>query len=110
MAPPKRKRTLRGVQNIRTLSGRADEKFRPHKVFLKIACLEMERERRGHERRSAAERVEVIEERFREIDAEKRELMAELAAQKPEKRPGEPAGEPAPGKPPRDGSGFKFKY
>ena len=41
------KRTIRGSQNIRTFYGRADEKFLPHKVFLRMACLEMERELRG---------------------------------------------------------------
>ena len=110
MALPKR--TIRGSQNIRTLSGRADDKFRPHKVFLRVACLEMERERRGHERTSALERVRTIEDRFSEIDAEKRDLMAELAAPKPRERlaqaPCEPL--PTPVKLLRGGNGFKFKY
>jgi len=108
MALPKR--TIRGSQNIRTLSGRADDKFLPHKVFLRVACLEMERERRGQERRSALERVRTIEDRFSEIDAEKRELMAGLAAPKPERWPAEVPSAPPPGKLLRGGDGFKFKY
>jgi hypothetical protein len=108
MALPKR--TIRGSQNIGTLSWRADDKFRPHKVFLRIACLEMERERRGQERRSAVQRVQVIDDRFHEIDAEKRDLLAELAGQKAERRPVEPPCEPPPGKLARGESGFKFKY
>jgi hypothetical protein len=108
MVPPKR--TLRGSQNIRTLSGRSDDKFLPHKVFLRVACLEMERERRGQERRSALGRVRTIEDRFSEIDAEKRELMAGLAASKPDRRPAETPSDLPPGKLLRGGSGFKFRY
>jgi hypothetical protein len=104
MVPPKR--TIRGSQNIRTLSGRADDKFLPHKVFLRVACLEMERERRGQEHRSAMRRVRIIDERFREIDAEKRDLMAGMTGQGPAPVPGDPSA----GKSPGGGSGFKFKY
>ena len=100
------KRTIRGSQNIRTFSGRADEKFLPHKVFLRMACLEMERERRGQERRCAAQRVYLIDERFREIDAEKRDLLSGMTGQGPAPAPGDPSA----GKSPGGGSGFKFKY
>ena len=108
MAPIKK--AVRTSQNIRTLSGKADDKFLPHKVFLRVACLEMERERRGQERRCAAQRVYLIDERFREIDAEKRELMAGLAGPKPERRPAEVPSAPPPAKLLRGGNGFKFKY
>ncbi len=108
MAPPKR--TLRGVQSIRTLGGMSEDKFRPHKVFLKIACLEMERERRNQERRSALGRVEVIEDRFREIDTEKRDLLAGLAGPRPAREPAEVPSDPPPPAPPRAENGFRFKY
>ena len=104
MAPIKR--AVRTSQNIRTISGRADDKFLPHKVFLRVACLEMERERRGQERRCAAQRVYLIDERFREIDAEKRELMAGMTGQGPAPAPGAQSADKSPG----GGSGFKFKY
>jgi hypothetical protein len=94
------KRTMRTSQNLRTLSGKAGDKFLPHKVFLRVACLEMERERRGQERRCAADRVQLIDERFREIDAEKHELMAGLKGATPAPAPARSSG----------GSGFKFKY
>ena len=96
-------RTVRTSQSIRTLSGKADDKFLPHKVFLRVACLEMERERRGQERRAASQRVYQIDERFREIDAEKHELMAGMK--------GAPAaGNPVPEKSSGGRSGFKFRY
>jgi len=104
MAPIKR--AVRTSQNIRTISGRADDKFLPHKVFLRVACLEMERERRGQERRCAAQRVYLIDERFREIDAEKRELMSGMKGAMPAPAPGNPSADKSPG----GGSGFKFKY
>jgi hypothetical protein len=82
------------------MSGKADDKFLPHKVFLRVACLEMERERRGQERRCAAQRVYLIDERFREIDAEKRELMSGMKGATPAPAPVKSHG----------GSNFKFKY
>ena len=102
MAPIKR--AVRTSQNIRTLSGRADDKFLPHKVFLRVACLEMERERRGQERRSAMQRVRLVDERCREIDAEKHEIMSGMKGAMPAPAPGNPSAGKSPG------SGFKFKY
>ena len=75
---PTSQRMRRGVQDIQTHSGMAEHGFMPHKTFLRIACLEMEKARRGQERRSAMSRVQNIDGRFQEIEAEKRQLLQVL--------------------------------
>jgi hypothetical protein len=107
---PVARRTTRTSQNIQTLSGRADQKRLPHKTFLRIACLEMERERRGQERRSALHRLRSIEDRFREIDEEKQRLLDEIGgapAGNPPARLGPPA---ATGAVPLPRGEFKVRY
>ena len=68
------KRT-KGVEALRTLSGRADHAAEPHRGYLRLACLEMERSRRGQERKSAMDRVRSIDDRFQEIDVEQATLL-----------------------------------
>ena len=72
------KRIMRGVQDIRTLSGRADEGAIPYKAYMKLSILEMEKFRRGKEKQSALERVHHIDQRFRDIEAERQEIMIAL--------------------------------
>lgn len=76
MAIPRR--TLRNLQDIRTNSRTSVETFEPHKAFMRLTCLEMEKARRQKERESALERVRNIENRFREIEAEKAEILHAL--------------------------------
>jgi hypothetical protein len=66
---------LRGLRDIRTLSGRANETLHPHTAYMRITCLEMERARRNKERASAVRLVEKIDTRFKEIEAEKDRLL-----------------------------------
>lgn len=68
----------RGLKDIRTLSGSGDGIAQPHKVYLKISCLELERLRRGKEREAAGKRTEDIDKRMEEIDAEKKALLHTL--------------------------------
>lgn len=68
-------RPIRGLNNIRTRSGTSDQVSEPYKAFLRIGSLEMEKARRSKERESAMLRVQNIDSRFREIDAEKEELL-----------------------------------
>ena len=72
------KRILRGVQDIKTLSGRADEGALPYKAYMKLSILEMEKFRRGKEKQSALDRVTHIDQRFREIEAARQEIIAAL--------------------------------
>ena len=74
------KRIMRGVQDIKTLSGRADEGTIPYKAYMKLSILEMEKFRRGKEKKSALERVHHIDQRFRDIEAERQKIMTALEA------------------------------
>ena len=68
-------RSIRRLQDIRTLEGRVDLANQPYRAFMKITCLEMEKARRGKERESALNRVNNIDERLREIELERANLM-----------------------------------
>ena len=72
---------LRGLQDIRTLSGKGSQALPPHKAYMRIACLEMEKARRGEERSNALARVRNIDARFSDIDVEKEALLNSLAQQ-----------------------------
>jgi len=72
------KRILRGVRDIRTLSGRVDAGSVPYMGYMKIASLEMERARRLKEKNSALHRIGSIDARFCDIDAEKDRLLRAL--------------------------------
>ena len=66
---------VRGLRDIRTLSGRANETLHPHMAYMRITCLEMERARRNKERASATSLVGKIDARFKEIEVEKDRLL-----------------------------------
>ncbi len=105
MAIPKR--NMRCLQDIRTLSGGVDQTVLPHKAYMKIACLEMEKSRRGKERESASFRVKTIDARVEEIEDEKAALLQAQAEQN--KR--SPTDGPKSGiRLPRAAGGFKLKY
>lgn len=72
------KRIIRGVQNIKTLSGRSDDGTIPYKAYMKLCILEMEKFRRGKEKESAMERVQKIDQRFQDIEAERQEIITAL--------------------------------
>ena len=74
------KRIMKGVQDIRTLSGRADEDSLPYKAYMKLSILEMEKFRRGKEKQSALERVKKIDQRFQDIEAARQEIFSALEA------------------------------
>ena len=99
------KGNMRGVQDIRTHSGTVDRVFVRSKAYLKIACLEMEKERRGRERDSAAHRVANIDARFHDIDAEKTVLLNGLGV----KEAGDSQGA-KPSSSGRDTGGFRVTY
>ena len=71
-------KNIRGVQSIRTYSGKVDQIGHSYKAYMRISCLEMEKYRRGQERESAMHRVNNIDERFRQIEVEKAALMQTL--------------------------------
>ncbi len=105
------KRILRGVQDIRTRSGSADEGAIPYKAYMKLSILEMEKFRRGKEKQSALDRVDHIDQRFRDIEAERQSIMTTLEAKgiRRQRLPG--LEEPLPTAAPRTTTGpFKIKY
>lgn len=81
MTSPMTKRIMKGVQDIRTLSGRVDEGTIPYKLYMKLSMLEMEKFRRGKEKTSALERVRKIDQRFQDIEAARQEAIRTLEAQ-----------------------------
>lgn len=109
MAVPKKK--IRGLQDIRTLSGNVDQKSVPHRAFMRITVLEMEKARREKERDSALGRVRNIEARFQEIEEEKEELLRTVGVRKndPETRASGPDLKTDSEHNP-DARGFKIRY
>jgi hypothetical protein len=105
------KRNIRGLQDVPTLSGRVDQTSLPYKAYMKVACLEMEKVRRGKERESASFRVKNIDARFKEIEDEKAALLLALAKRDKERptdaRDSGPKPEPPP---PRSASGLRLRY
>lgn len=69
------RRKIRGVKDIKTNLDRADQVVEPYKGYLRLGALEMERTRKLKERDNLRQRMEVIEERCRQLDAEKAMLL-----------------------------------
>ena len=104
MATPRK--TLR---DIRTLSGKVDRIAIPYMAYMQITCLEMEKVRKGREKVSALQRVETLNGRLRDIEAEKASLLRALAERGAAPASGAPstASRPAP---PRSGGGIRLRY
>ncbi len=99
----------KGLTNIRTLSGRVDQVSLPYRSFMQITCLEMERARRSMERKSASQRVALIDARIQEIDKAKQELLQVVATSGQGKAVRLPGLELKP-EPRRSTGGFKIRY
>ena len=105
------KRIMRGVQDIKTLSGSADEGTIPYKAYMKLSILEMEKFRRGKEKQSALERVHHIDQRFRDIEAERQKIVTALEAKGIRRRSLPGLENPPATAAPRTTTGpFKIKY
>jgi hypothetical protein len=99
----------KGLNNIRTLSGRVDQVSLPYRIYMQITCLEMERSRRDKERQSASQRIMEIDARLKQIDQAKQELLQAVST----KGKGLPARLPGLELKPtirRGASGFKIRY
>jgi hypothetical protein len=70
----------KGINNIRTLSGRVDQLSLPYRSYMQITCLEMEKARRNMERKSASQRIALIDARLDQIEQAKQEMLRALAA------------------------------
>jgi hypothetical protein len=76
MISPTRK--IRGVQDIQTLSGKVEQVVVPHKAYMRISCLELEKFRRAKEKENSLYLIRKIDNRFQEIEAEKTALLQAL--------------------------------
>ena len=99
----------KGVNNIRTLSGRVDQLSLPYRTYMQITCLEMEKARRGMERKSASQRIGLLDARLAQIEKDKQELLQAVTT----------SGQRLPGRlpdlevrppPRRSAGGFKIRY
>src|SRR3972149_3956038 len=77
---PVTKRVARGIQDIKTISGRS-EKGMTYKAYMRLSVLEMEKFRRGKEKSSALARVANIDSRFGDIEKERAEIIQALGVQ-----------------------------
>jgi hypothetical protein len=107
------KKIIRGLQDVRTLSGRVDKAAIVYKGYMKLSCLEMEKFRRNKERESAMQRVNNIDARFSDIEREKKALQQALGCvdagdAAPARRDGRSSsGKQSTGP---DAKGFRIKY
>lgn len=70
----------KGLNQIRTLSGRVDQLSLPYRSYMQVTCLEMERARRDMERKSADRRIALIDARLEEIERAKQVLLQAVSA------------------------------
>jgi hypothetical protein len=98
MAKPRR-----GLQDIRSLTGRVKKATLPHEVFLRISHMEMEKARKTRESEKARQLVADIAARLQEIEAEKDALLREIGEREVDPRR-ERSGPRGPG------GGLKIKY
>lgn len=93
----------RGIQDIRTLTGKVRKTTIPHEAYLRICHIEMEKARKTQESEKARQLMAEIAARLAEIEAEKESLLQTV---------GERGGNPSPSRtgPARHTGGFKIKY
>ena len=70
----------KGVHDIKTHAGTVDRTFLPHKAFMRISCLEMEKIHRTKEMESSCRRIEAVKKRLKEIETETDALMNRIKA------------------------------
>jgi hypothetical protein len=97
------------MRDIRTLSGKVDRIANPYMAYMQITCLEMEKARKGREKASAVQRVETLDGRLRDIEAEKASLLRALAERGVASGELRSSGGSNPASP-RSTRGFKLRY
>ena len=93
----------RGIQDIRTLTGKVRKITIPHEAYLRISHIEMEKARKTMESEKARQLMADIAARLAEIEAEKASLLQSLATGGSKVSLGRTG-------PPRHTGGFKIKY
>ena len=97
------------MRDIRTLTGKVDRIANPYMAYMQITCLEMEKARKGREKASALQRVQALDGRLRDIEAEKASLLRALAERGAVSTAGPPRAGSNPTAP-RSARGFKLRY
>jgi hypothetical protein len=93
----------RGIQDIRTLTGRVRKATIPHEAYLRISHIEMEKARKTQESEKARQLMADIAARLAEIETEKENLLQTLGERGGTATPARPG-------PARHSGGFKIKY
>jgi len=93
----------RGLQDIRTLTGKVSKSKHPYMAYLRISHIEMEKARKNRESDKAKQLVADIAAQLAEIEGEKDELLQVVG----ERRATAPRPKP---KPARSAGGFKIRY
>ena len=93
----------RGIQDIRTLTGKVRKATIPHEAYLRISHIEMEKARKTQESEKAKQLMADIAARLQEIEAEKASLLQSM---------GERGGNATLVRtgPPKSTGGFKVRY
>jgi hypothetical protein len=94
----------RGLQDIRTLTGKVRKTTLPHEAYLRISHIEMEKARKTVESEKARQMMADIEGRLQEIEAEKLALLQAVGDQNSHARLVRQ------GPASSSGGGFKIKY
>ena len=71
-------KTQRSLSVLRALSGNASKAMAPHAAYMKITTLELEKLRLNKARQHALRRVEEIDARLRDLDAQKAALLSAM--------------------------------
>jgi len=93
----------RGLQDIRTLTGKLKKATLPHEAYLRISHIEMEKARKTRESEKAKQLVADIAARLKEIEAEKEALLQAMGERSVDYRLGRLG-------PPRGIGGLKIRY
>jgi hypothetical protein len=93
----------RGIQDIRTLTGKVRKATIPHEAYLRISHIEMEKARKTQESEKARQLMADIAARLAEIEAEKENLLQTMGERDSSATPARPG-------PPRHPGSFKIKY
>lgn len=104
-------RTIKGLQDIRSHFERVGREAIPHRAYMRLSCLEMEKFRRARERESAMARVRNIDARFREIDSEEAIILRGMKELERTGSADVSSKDGGPKKPaPERSGGLKFRY
>jgi len=80
-------RTVRHPHAFPNLSKRQNDAMLPHKTYMQLAFLELERARHEKERELVHNRLKAIQARIRQIESQKAELLASVSAQEGKREP-----------------------